>query len=89
VIDTAVSFIHILATVLIIAIIIRALMSWFMPQDGGGGLSRVLLDITEPILAPIRRILPPVGGIDFSPILAMILIQLVSTVLAQLLQNSA
>lgn len=87
-IDTAVSFIHILATVLIIAIIIRALMSWFMPQDGGG-LSRVLLDITEPILAPIRRILPPVGGIDFSPILAMILIQLVSTVLAQLLQNSA
>jgi YggT family protein len=88
VINTVISFIHILATVLIIAIIIRALMSWIMPQDGSG-LTRVLLDITEPILAPIRRVLPPVAGIDFSPILAMILVQLVSSLITQLLASSA
>jgi YggT family protein len=88
VINTVISFIHILATVLVIAIIIRALMSWIMPQDGSG-LTRVLLDITEPILAPIRRVLPPVAGIDFSPILAMILVQLVSQLVTQLLASTA
>ncbi len=87
-ISTIITFIHILATVLLIAIIIRALMSWIMPQDGSG-LTRVLLDITEPILAPIRRVLPPVAGIDFSPILAMILVQLVSQLVTQLLASSA
>jgi YggT family protein len=81
------NFISILATVLFFAILIRAIMSWIMPNSGGG-LMRVLLDITEPILAPIRRVLPPIAGIDFSPILAMVLIQLVSQVLQQLL-NSA
>jgi YggT family protein len=88
VISTVISFIHILATVLVIAIIIRALMSWIMPQNGSG-LTRVLLDITEPILAPIRRVLPPVAGIDFSPILAMILVQLVSQLVTQLLASTA
>ena len=87
-ISTTITFIHILATVLVIAIIIRALMSWIMPQDGSG-LTRVLLDITEPVLAPIRRVLPPVAGIDFSPILAMILVQLVSQLVTQLLASSA
>jgi YggT family protein len=88
VINTVIAFIHILATVLVVAIIIRALMSWIMPQDGSG-LTRVLLDITEPILAPIRRVLPPVAGIDFSPILALILVQLVSQLVTQLLASSA
>ena len=79
--STIVTFINILGLVLSLAIIIRALMSWVMPVDGGG-FSRVLLDITEPVLAPIRRILPPLGGIDFSPLLAIILINVVTTVLA-------
>ena len=87
-IGTVVTFIHILGTVLMIAIIIRALMSWIMPQDGSG-LTRVLLDITEPILAPIRRVLPPVSGIDFSPLLALILLQLVTQLATQLLSSSA
>ncbi|MDQ2745226.1 MAG: YggT family protein [Chloroflexota bacterium] len=84
--DIVISFIHILSLVLIIAIIVRALMSWIMPNDASG-LTRVLLDITDPVLRPIRRVLPPVGGIDFSPLLALVLIQLVSQVLTQLLVN--
>ena len=81
-------FIYILAWVLTIAIIVRALLSWFNPT-GGGGLVRILDDITEPVLAPIRRILPPVGGIDFSPLLALILVQIVSSVLINLLNSTA
>ncbi len=78
------SFISILATVLTLAVFIRALLSWIMPNDSSG-LTRVLLDITEPVLRPIRRILPPVSGIDFSPIVAMIAIQVVSNILISLL----
>ncbi|MGH2443956.1 MAG: YggT family protein, partial [Chloroflexota bacterium] len=55
-ISVAVDFISILANVLFFAIIIRALMSWFMRGDGGG-LSRVLNEITDPILTPIRRVM--------------------------------
>jgi YggT family protein len=82
------TFISILGNVLFFAILIRALLSWFMPNDGTG-LTRVLQDITEPVLQPIRRILPPVSGIDFSPIVAMVLIQVVSSVLVNLLSTTA
>jgi YggT family protein len=86
--DVFANFISILGTALTFAIIIRALMSWFTPT-GAGAFSRVLLDITEPVLAPIRRVLPPVGGWDFSPILAIVLIQVVSTLLVQSLHAGA
>jgi len=82
------NFINILATVLFFAIFIRALMSWFVPQDSTG-ISRVLSDITEPIVGPIRRVLPSVGGIDFSPWVAMILIQVVSHVAISFLTSSS
>lgn len=86
--NIVINFISILSFVLSAAIIIRALMSWFMPA-GGGSLGRVLMDVTEPILAPIRRVLPPVGGIDFSPILALILVQVISSVLNGLIASAA
>jgi YggT family protein len=86
--DTIATFISILGIVLVVAIIIRALMSWFVPQDGSG-ISRVLFDITEPVLAPIRRVLPPIAGFDFSPILAIVLIQVVSYALQQMLVSAA
>lgn len=85
--DIILTFINILSTVLVIAVIIRALLSWFMPNDSTG-LSRILNDVTEPVLQPIRRVLPPVSGIDFSPIIALILIQLVSRVLVSLIAST-
>jgi YggT family protein len=78
------TFIYYLGIVLVVAIIIRAIMSWVMPMDNSG-LSRVLNDITEPVLAPIRRILPPLGGLDLSPLVAIILIQVISSVLVNAL----
>jgi YggT family protein len=82
-----IDFIHILTTVLFFAILIRALMSWFMPQ--GSALTRVLDDVTDPVLRPIRRVLPPVSGIDFSPILAMVLLNIGGQVLISLLNSAA
>jgi len=48
----------------------RVLMSWFDPS-GNYRISRILYDMSEPILAPARRILPTFGGVDWSPIVTM------------------
>lgn len=57
-------------------IIIRAVVSWTRP-DPGNPLIQVLVKATEPILKPLRALIPPskLGGIDLSPILAIIVIQ--------------
>jgi YggT family protein len=55
-------------------ILARVLVSWLVPPGGGGGLVAFIYQATEPILAPIRRILPPTGGIDWSPLIAMLLL---------------
>jgi YggT family protein len=59
-------------------IIIRALISWVSP-DPANPIVRLLARLTEPVLAPLRRLLPPrsTGGLDLSPILAILAIQLV------------
>ena len=72
--------IQLLLTVLSLAIIGRALMSWFDPRMNSA-FGRVLFEITEPIIAPIRRVVPSLGMIDISPIIALLLIQLLSRLL--------
>ena len=59
-------------------IIIRALISWVSP-DPYNPIVQILRRLTEPVLKPLRRLVPPAatGGIDVSPILAILLIQLV------------
>lgn len=59
-------------------IIIRAVASWLNP-DPRNPLIQALNAITEPVLKPLRSLVPParLGGIDISPILAIILIQIV------------
>ncbi len=59
-------------------IIIRALISWVSP-DPYNPIVQILRRLTEPVLKPLRRLVPPhvTGGLDLSPILAILLIQLV------------
>ena len=63
-----------------IVILARVLMSW-VQVDPNSPLARTLIDLTEPVLAPIRNRLPPTVGLDFSPIIAMILLQIVGQML--------
>jgi len=72
-----------LVEVYVVILIVRALLSWF-PAAPGSGLERVVrvLDaVTEPVLRPIRRILPPIGvggmGIDLSILIVVLLAQVV------------
>ena len=73
-------FISIFASVLTWAIIIRALLSWFS-IGGVQPVFRLLVEITEPVLAPIRRVLPTAGMLDFSPLVALLLINVISGIL--------
>lgn len=58
----------------IIVIIIRAIMSWFTANPHNQ-IYQLLIQITEPVLAPFRRLLPAMT-IDFSPLIVIILLQL-------------
>ncbi len=65
--------------VLIIAIIIRSLLTWF-PVDRNNELVRLLNNITEPLLEPVRRIMPRTGMIDFSAMVVIIVLYIMITV---------
>ena len=75
--------------IFIIAIIIRAISSWFMPYGGYNPVLRIIDSITEPILSVARRLLPNIGGIDLSPILVIIFLQLTERVLVSALIDLA
>jgi YggT family protein len=69
------------ATVLTIAIIARALLSWFPNVSRANPIVDFVFSITEPVLAPIRSVMPRGMMIDFSPMIAIILIQAIARVL--------
>jgi YggT family protein len=75
-----VGLINLVITVLTIALIGRALLSWFDPGMRST-VGRLLVDITEPILGPIRRTIPSLGMFDISPIIALLLLQLIGRLL--------
>lgn len=71
-----------LLTVLVWAIIISAVLSWLLAfgvinyhNRFVASLAQTLDMVVSPILAPFRRIIPPMGGLDISPIIVLILIQ--------------
>jgi YggT family protein len=78
-----VQFINLLFQVLIFAIVARALLSWFN-LGPSHPIVRILYDLTEPILSPLRRVIPTIGMIDITPIAAIILLEFVRTVLLSL-----
>ncbi len=61
-------------TVMIVAVLIRIVMSWVIRRITP--FTRLVLTFTEPIMHPARRIIPTFGGLDFSPILVLILLNL-------------
>lgn len=65
-------------------LIIRALLSWV--SQGYNPIEGVLHQLTEPMLAPIRRILPPMGGLDLSVLVALIALQFVQILFQDMLR---
>lgn len=66
-------------------LLLRVVMSWFPPSSSQSPMASVqswLYKMTEPVLAPIRRALPSMGGLDFSPMLLLIALQILGNALA-------
>jgi YggT family protein len=67
----------------IIVIFVRVILSWFpiQPESVFASIYRFVYAITEPVLGPIRRVMPGVGvggmGLDFSPIIVLLLLQII------------
>ena len=83
-----IQFINILVNILLIAIVARALMSWFPPpsQESPFYIIRQMINqITDPIIEPIRRIMPSTGMLDLSPMVAMILLIVIRAILVAVL----
>ena len=65
------AFVNVLAQALVLAIFVRVIMSW-VPMRLPFGLNELVWNVTEPVLAPIRRYMPIAGGMDFSPLVALL-----------------
>ena len=80
-------FIQVLFDVMTLAIFLRVILSWFNINPFNPLMS--LLDqVTEPVLGPLRRIIPPMGGLDFTPIIALFLLQIVERLLLSLVRGA-
>ena len=76
-----------LIQVYIVVLFVRIILTWFPtnPWSGLGRFERALGRVTDPVLAPIRRVLPPLrvggGGIDLSPIVALVALEVLVSIL--------
>ena len=77
-------FINLLFYALWAAILGRVIISW-LNLSPDNPFVVVLYQITEPILAPIRRVLPQMGMLDLSPMIALIIMMVIQRVLLRLL----
>ena len=84
--DFVFAFVDGAATALVGAIFARVILSWLPTVRLPYGLGEFVWDISEPILAPIRRALPFMAGLDFSPIIAILAIQAARVVLSMILR---
>jgi len=78
------SIVNVMFEVYTFLIIAEVLMSW-VPHDRYHPVFRFIEEVTEPVLRPFRRLIPVVGGIDFSPIVALMAVELVRRVILSLL----
>jgi len=66
------------------AILARAFLSWFNFSPYHPVMS-FLIQVTEPILAPLRRVIPPLGMLDITPLVAIFLLQFLERIVLSIL----
>lgn len=77
-----------LLSIYLLLIIIRIIFSWGMVSHANR-VMKFLVDVTEPLLGPLRRMIPPLGSLDISPLVAMIIIWLFQAAVAGTLLRGA
>jgi YggT family protein len=79
-----VHILHVLINVYLFVLIARALTSWFPPPRPGtpmAFIAQILRDLTEPLLAPLRRVIPPAGPFDLSFIVLFVILTILQSAL--------
>ena len=64
-----------------LALLARIILSWFPNVDRSNAIIQFLFDVTEPVLRPVREMLPQSGMFDFSPLIVFLIIQVLTTIL--------
>lgn len=72
-----IQFVYFLVIILSFAIFIRSILTWF-PGARDNALTGILAQITDPILVPLRKVVPPMGMIDITPLVAILLLQFIA-----------
>ena len=88
----AVEYVNAVFTVFLVVMLIRILLSWVPSAPTGrvtSALWRFFHESTEWYLRPFRRVIPPVGMLDLSPIVALVLLYVVNAVVVRLLEAIA
>lgn len=73
--------------ILLLLILARIILSW-LPQYKSHPIGEMIMNVTEPVLAPFQRIIPPVGMIDISPMVAIIALAIIQQLLLWLVSNT-
>ena len=76
-------FIRSISQLLVLLVVVSVILSYFM--DPYHPIRRAIDSVVEPLLAPIRRVVPLLGVLDLSPLILIILIQVVSNLIIRLL----
>ncbi len=85
--NTLVSLISLVSTLFYLLILARIIFSW-VRVDRYNPVVNMIYQLTEPVLAPIRNLLPAMGTFDFSPLVALLLMEVVARVLTAIVQSS-
>jgi len=80
--------VHVLLMAIMLVVIARAVLSWVSP-DPYNPIVRVIIQLSEPLLYPIRRRLPVLGGMDISPMLLILVAVFLDNFLVPSLQRIA
>ena len=80
---TPLALLSLIVWALVVAIFIRIAFSWLGPNLQNNALARISYQITEPVLAPVRNLLPPMSGIDLSPMIVTFVLFMILNLLSR------
>ena len=83
-IHNLIDLVQVVATVFTLLVLIRVILSWFGPSLDHP-LIGLVHRVTEPVMGPASRLLPPMGGFDFSPVLVLFGVQIVENIVVRIL----
>ena len=77
------NFTDLFVRIFTVLLIVRVVASYF--ANPGGQFFRGLVSITEPIIAPVRKLLPPMSGLDLAPLVTYIVMRVIQYIIHVLL----